>query len=309
MFSKVLIDSWNSIPEGYAKEIEQLSSLGYKAWAVRSKVAHGVAVLYPRIDMEVREGFSGVDLYTEKLPTGHGPDKVENCLILMSSAPIESVPFTTLCSEFVSPGPDGSQRDALISNPIGWWAEWKELLGNKNVDERVYDTLGELLVLKYLAEHGNHAEWNGPDCATYDIDSESSYFEVKSTTARKSRCITLSNRFQLVPPEGASLSIVLCQFEKALAGYCIDDLVVALGSLGYNTSELNARLDKLGLERGKSARRRYYMLHDMVEYRVDESFPAIRDSSFVGGVLPKCIQSFTYTLSLDGVQGTSLLEG
>ena len=41
----------------------------------------------------------------------------------------------------------------------------------------------------------------------------------------------------------------------------------------------------------------------MIFYEVNDEFPAIRENSFVGGILPKGIQSITYTLSLDGVEG------
>ena len=279
MLSEELRNAWKSIPTGHIKEIYSLKGSDYPAWAVRRETTHGVAISLPNDDLEVRESFSGVDLYAERL--GAGPDPSIRCLFLMTSAPIESVPFATLCSEFVFPGDNGSQRAEIMSNPIGWWTEWKELLGNKTVDERVYDTLGELMVLKYLAEHGENAEWNGPDAATYDIDCGTKFVEVKSTTARNSRCITLSNRFQLIPPQGSHLHLVLCQFEKAKDGHCIDELVIVLGELGYNTATLNARLEKLGLGRGKSARRRCYILHGMIEYLVDDSFPAIRDLSLI----------------------------
>ena len=170
MYSGVLRDAWNSVPIGYLKSITPLKDAEYPAWVVRTEAAHGVAIPFPD-SLEVREGFSGVDLYTAELQTG--PDARQGCLVLMSSSPIESVPFATLCSEFISPGENGLQRNDLTSNPIGWWTEWKELLGNKNVDERVYDVLGELMVLKHLAERGIHAEWNGPDASTYDINCES----------------------------------------------------------------------------------------------------------------------------------------
>lgn len=46
----------------------------------------------------------------------------------------------------------------------------------------------------------------------------------------------------------------------------------------------------------------------MIFYEVNDEFPAIRENSFVGGILPKGIQSITYTLSLDGVEGKNILE-
>ena len=78
--------------------------------------------------------------------------------------------------------------------------------------------------------------------------------------------------------------------------------------MGYSSVVLNQKLESLGLERGKSVRNRQYILHSMLQYNVDASFPAIRESSFVGGHLPKGIISITYKVSLDGLDAVSLLN-
>ena len=56
-----------------------------------------------------------------------------------------------------------------------------------------------------------------------------------------------------------------------------------------------------------SARKRNYVLHAATKYTVDESFPAIRETSFVGGVLPSGVMSITYTVTLDGIPGENIL--
>ena len=78
-------------------------------------------------------------------------------------------------------------------------------------------------------------------------------------------------------------------------------------TVGYSTVALNNKLESLGFEKGKSARNRQYILHAMLEYKVDESFPAIKETSFVDGHLPKGVQSLTYTVSLDGLDATNLI--
>lgn len=97
--------------------------------------------------------------------------------------------------------------------------QWKELLGNKDIDARVYDVLGELVVLKYLAENGKIAEWNGPSGAIYDIDCETEYYEVKSSVSRSKRTITLSNRFQLTPPKGTELYLIFANLKPHFTGF------------------------------------------------------------------------------------------
>ncbi len=117
----------------------------------------------------------------------------------------------------------------------------------------------------------------------------------------------MSNVFQLDPPEGTRLFLVLCQFEAALSGISINSLVDDLEQLGYSRTVLNDKLEKLGLERGKTARKRCYVLHAATKYLIDDSFPAIREKSFVGGMLPSGVMSITYTVTLDGVNGENLL--
>lgn len=94
-----------------------------------------------------------------------------------------------------------------MESPLEWWRSWKEMLGNKNIDPRIYDVLGELVVLKTMIPLGEDISWNGPDHASYDIEMESKFVEVKSTIARDKREVTISSHFQL-QPENKPLHLV-----------------------------------------------------------------------------------------------------
>lgn len=284
--------------------VVSLSNEGYETWTMKNRSEYGVAIPIES-DEEISEYFSGAHLYTDKKILNDEEER--NILFLTCDKEDIIEPFSALCAELVTPGENGELRSELERNPLAWWSQWKELLGNKNVDFRAYDVLGELWVLKYLAEHGEQAEWNGPNGATYDIDCNGYFAEVKSTTARNKKQITLSNLFQLVPPNGQKLYIILCQFESAQEGISINSLVKDLEQLGYSSSGLNEKLSKLGLEKGKTARKRNYIVHAVAKYCVDDNFPAIRPTSFVGGALPDRVMSITYTVTLDGLTGEILL--
>ena len=304
MLTDELRNNWAGNPSGMLMNVVSLTNLGYETWTMRNGSEYGVAVPIQSSE-EISEYFSGAHLYTDKKILN---DKEErNVLFLTSDREDIIEPFSALCAELVNPGDDGELRKELENDPLAWWSQWKELLGNKNVDFRAYDVLGELWVLKYLAEHGEQAEWNGPNGATYDIDCNGYFAEVKSTTARNKKQITLSNLFQLDPPNGQKLYLILCQFESAQEGISINSLVKDLEQLGYSSSVLNEKLSKLGLEKGKTARKRNYIVHAVTKYCVDESFPAIRPTSFAGGALPDGVMSITYTVTLDGITGENLL--
>lgn len=304
MLTEEIINNWAGTPSGMFLSIVSLAKNGYETWTLKNRAEYGVAVPI-EFDEEISEYFSGAHFYTDKRILNDEEEK--NFLFLTSEKADIVEPFAALCAELIEPGKDGELRNELKRNPLAWWAQWKELLGNKNVDFRAYDVLGELWVLKFLAERGEQAEWNGPNGATYDIDCNGYYVEVKSTTSRNKRQITLSSQFQLDPPNGTELFLVLCQFESAQDGISINGLVQDLEKLGYSSSGINEKLGKLGLEKGKTARKRTYMVHAVTRYRVDENFPAIRPSSFVNGDKPEGVMSITYTVTLDGITGENLL--
>ena len=294
-----ILFQWKGTPENHCKEIYSIKKLGYLAWSIVSGERFGVAIPNEK-GVSVDESFAGADLFSGTVTVQGNELKT---LMLMSENKSSMEPFSYLCSEFIQVGNDGQRRIEITDNPLAWWQQWKELLGNKNVDEMVYDTLGELVVLYYLSTHGDVAEWNGPTGATYDIDCGNKYVEVKSTKSRNKREITLNNEFQLQPPPGSSLQIALCQFEDATSGISINKVVNLLSDLGYDRKDLNGKLRKRGFRENKSVRNRNYILHRITFYDVDDSFPAIRDESFVGGEKPKGVKSYTYTVTLDGIQG------
>lgn len=304
MLSDEILANWAGMPSANAMIISSLSNAGYIAWTIKTAAGYGVAIPVDS-DEEISEHFAGAHYFTGDILLDNSGQ--EHVLILVTQKEEIKDQFAALCAELLAPGKNGELRKELSQSPVAWWMAWKELLGNKSVDMRVYDALGELWTLKHLAEHGEHAEWNGPDGATYDIDCESYYTEVKSTTARNKRQITLSNLFQLDPPEGKKLFLVLCQFESSLSGISINSMVDQLENLGYSRAAINEKLERLGLEKGMSARKRCYVLHAATKYAVDESFPAIRETSFVGGVLPSGVMNITYTVTLDGIPGENIL--
>lgn len=304
MLIEELIDNWAGNPSGMFSKLISLTNAGYETWTTKNRSEYGVAIPIES-DEEISEYFSGAHMYTDRMLLD---DKEErNILFLTSDREDILEPFAALCAEMITPGMNGELRNELKRNPLAWWSQWKELLGNKSVDLRAYDVLGELWVLKYLAEQGEQAEWNGPNGSTYDIDCNGYFVEVKSTTARNKKQITLSNLFQLDPPNGQALYLFFCQFESSQEGISINSLVKELEQLGYSSSGLNEKLSKLGLEKGKTARKRNYILHDVIKYPIDNNFPAIRNTSFKDDSLPSGVMNITYTITLDGVTGEKII--
>ena len=301
-----IIKNWSTDIVGYAHAVSALDSLGFPGWTVKYHDSYGVAIPYEGTE-EINELFSNAQIKSDIITVKNG--QAQKAILLLAKYSVAQHPFSSLCEELMNPGDQGENRKAVLSSPVSWWRDWKELLGNKDIDDRVYDTLGELCVMKHYVSRGEEVSWGGPDASTYDLELNDRFVEVKSTTSRSKKEITINNQFQLDPPE-KTLDLVLCVFEEsALNGTSIDEVVADLVSLGISADYLNSRLAKKGLEEGMSSRKRKFITHDILKYRIDERFPRITPDSFVAGVLPLGINKITYTVNLDGMEAESLIQG
>ena len=101
---------------------------------------------------------------------------------------------------------------------------------------------------------------------------------------------------------------MFCQFEPTVqTGESIDSVIDWFAGIGYNVSALNEKLASKGLEIGMSSRKHTFLLHSMLKYTVDETFPRITPASFVGGALPAGITKISYTVDLSGMVPESML--
>ena len=304
--SEQIRNNWKTDIQGHAQDVWSLKSTDYPAWTVKLNDSYGVAIPYAGSEA-INESFANAKLYSTIIPmTGQSP---VSAIVLRTGAENIEGPFSTLCAELIEPGAEGEHRLEILADPVAWWKDWKELLGNRNIDERIYDTLGELCVLKTLISAGEEAAWNGPDGASYDIELPDRFVEVKSSTVRDRKEVTISSQFQLDPPN-KRLELVFCQFEPTIcSGESIDSVVKWFEDIGYNVNTINEKLLSKGFEIGMSSRKRTFLLHNMLMYTVDENFPRITPASFVGGTMPAGITKKSYSVDLSGMVPKSMLQG
>ena len=303
---QAILDNWETDIEGSAQSIRTLHDKGYPAWTVRFQGEYGVAIPY-RGSEAINESFANAYLRSSMIRLDSG-ESISSVVLTSNNETIKR-PFASFCEEFVSPGQNGNQRIMKETDPLSWWFEWKTLLGNRDIDELIYDTLGELCVLYYSVLQDSDVVWNGPNGATYDIETNQCFYEVKSTLNRDRNQVTISNQFQLFPPQ-KPLKLVLCRFEPVqVSGISIDAMIGKFTNIGYNVDDINDKLGKKGMEKGRSSRRREFILHEMLLYEVTEDFPRITPESFVGGKMPQGIVKINYTADLSGLPSVSLLQG
>lgn len=296
-----ILGHWMNNRPGYSSQILSIRDCENPAWAITfANGEYGVAVP-SNSEMLIAERFSSVRLETMMITN---LTRSEN-LVLCSREGTRA--FAALCSEFVNPGADGAVRKALLDNPVAWWKEWKNLLGNKSVDKKVYDVLGELISLATLDAMGLYPIWTGPNGASVDIDCGNEKYEVKSSIVRTSKTIEAHGLFQL-SEESVPKHLLFAQFEPSVQGCSIDGTVSYLERRSFSLSDLNSMLADLGYPEGSSSRRESYRLLGLSKYAITPEFPHISLESFVGGLLPQGVMGINYTVSLDGLDCDSLLR-
>lgn len=222
MLTDEIRNNWNCDIIGYAQPLSSLEKSDYPAWTVKFVDSYGVAIPYDG-KQEINENFANAKIYSSVIRFNATTE--QKALLLTTESIDIMVPFSALCAELVDPGENGLFRSEITDSPVRWWREWKNLLGNKSIDDRVYDVLGELCVLNRLIDVGEEVSWNGPSGASYDIETDKRFVEVKSSVVRDRREITISNHFQLDPPE-KHLDLIFCQFEPSVSsGYSINAIV------------------------------------------------------------------------------------
>ena len=270
------------------REIKTLPSL-YPAWVIKKDDKYGVCIIYNN-NQVISEGFESTYIKTNRIRIDS--DECEyNVIELTCNQKNLREHFSLVCADFVDPGINGKNRERLIENPINWWKEWKELLGNNNVDIKVYDIIAEMLVLGYLKDKGFNPFWSGIEQHTHDIETDlDNIYEVKATIERYNSNITINSQYQLDSEK--DLYICFLRMEESITGYSINDMVDILCDKGFKRYELEEKLENIGLEKGKSARNKKFKVIERRKYNVDDKFPKITNES---------IKKIVYTLELDGI--------
>lgn len=216
--------------------------------------------------------------------------------------------FATVASHFLA----AEYRGLVSADPVRWWNQWKELLGNTVHAEQPYTVLAELVVLQKLFEIAiPELDWAGPNSATHDITSSILDVEVKSTLMKTDSTVTISSPHQLRVFDSRPLFLFHVRLEPGFQGESIDsirDQIVATDKI--TSDRLDAQLSRAGLPPGRHARRVKYEILSVEIYPVTSSFPKLESGDFVGGQPPRGVSVSSYQVDLAfAVEKWSLRDG
>lgn len=306
MLRNEIRENWKQDHVDNLQIIESLNN-DYPAYTIKTCDGYGVAIPISN-DIQVNEDFSNARLITQTFFVQQKGIS-ESFLTLIAPNTTDEKIFSSLCEQFVFPGAYGEFRNEIVSSPLKWWIDMKQLLGNKDSDEMIYDTLGELVIYDYLVRRDIAAKWAGPKGSSIDIETNDEMIEVKSSIVRSRKEVTIHGKSQLISPHNKKLFLCFCVFEMSSnTGISINDIVYNLANDGYDVTELNKLLEGKGFGLGKSSRDRKFILWNVYKYTVDDSFPRIIDSSFVGGTIPEGISNIAYTVNLDGLPCNIIID-
>lgn len=184
---------------------------------------------------------------------------------------------------------------------------WRELLARDSVPlpdrSTVIGLFGELIVLRNLVRINPLAlkTWTGPDRGRFDFFGGGNALEVKTSFQRQGIVLTIHGHDQLDPPLDGNLHLIALQIEETPAGgESLNDIVNSLVSAGVNQAEIYGKLARLGFfpETLMLIDDQRFGLVEQRIYLVNNEFPRITGSSFVGGALPRGVISLSYQLDL-----------
>ena len=207
--------------------------------------------------------------------------------------------FASICTQFVDPGICGDGRRRLCLDPLEWWKNWKELLGNKISEKKPYSVIGEMIALLEIYKEDSSTVWKSIEAGSHDIETNDKSVEVKSTINRYGTSVTISSQFQLRSIN--QLYLYFYRLEKSEEGVSINYLKDKLLQAGYSEDLIEKQLDSYGYEYGSSARNEKYKVLEDRKYLVDETFPKITNRSFKENKIPKHVTQIVYTIDLEGV--------
>lgn len=223
--------------------------------------------------------------------------------------------FSTIATEVVEAiGPNNAGPSGVA---IGVLERWRALLARAPSTTPSTEVLvglwGELFHLREVCRIDplGVPAWRGPRGAVHDFRVANDAFEVKATLVRGGWRASISGLDQLETPTPGSLHFGILRLEELPGGGlsvpALIDEIVALGADAALLHDLVSRAG-LGTEQLVAAREWGFRLLDHRVWHVDEAFPRMTRTSFVGGAPPPGVARIEYQLDLSAHAGHAISD-
>lgn len=307
--AEVIRKKFANLPDNSASKIEGFEE-HFSSWVIKIKSNYAVGIMVDE-KIKINESFANVSFYTDWF-------KVNNTnkylLVLASSDETLRNEFAGICALFLETHESGLKRGEIFRDPIKWWKDWKNLIGNRSVEKNVHGILGELVILFYLKKNIikdiSADNWTGPEGKSIDIRTETTNYEVKSSLIKYNNIVTISGQYQLT--YGTKLSLMVVKFEDPGIDtigndiVSIESIIMKLAGLGIDKSKLNAKVSRLGIKENSLDRKKQFRILRINEYPIKQDFPYI-DLNRLDGIPNKDrILQVTYKVDLTGLENSEI---
>lgn len=270
---------------GKIVEIKQENNMKFYTFVMNDEM--GVGIIYNKID-EIHESFNSFSLCTK---TYFYDEKNTTFIMLLKKGKKGLKDFSRVCASFVCE----ENRNSIILNPIDWWEEWRQLIGNTNKEQAIYPLIAELLLYYYVYKNDSTAKWNYHTYPTHDIESDSKTYEVKSTLSKYNSIIHVSSENQLKRGKNP-LFLFFVRMEESLDGLCLEDVLNKFCS--EKKSELMCSIKKAYPNLQTHQKKKKFKILDIRKYVVDDNFPVLNIDR---NQIPSCINHISYDIDLLGL--------
>jgi len=272
-------------------------------WVLRIDGEYAVGIEIDE-NMKVNEAFSNVSYYTHEFLI----EKDYKYLLILSSPSSDlRSEFAGIAAMFIEPGENNSKRNKLLSSPQEWWETWKDLLGNRNIDNTVHGMIGELLFLFYLkgmyGEDMTIESWTGPSFSSQDFVMKERTYEVKSTLIKYTDVVNISSQFQINAEDKSYLIFIKLEEvpsdNNSKNNISINRLLILLNKQGFDDEILSNYVNKMGFLKNSLDRSLKFKVLEIRKYKIDEHFPTINTKNIING---QNILQVNYKISLSGLE-------
>ena len=269
----------------------------YRGYVVSDSSYKGVGIEIDQKYRDFRYSFENIKLFVKEKATN---GRQFYMLELVTDQAFDIDKFSNLCLDFLDPGENGERRNQIQENPQTWVDDWKLLIGNRATESKIYDYLGELVILKQLLKDGENAVMTSQ--GSHDIETPNSNIEVKTTIMRYQSLIEIHSKYQLQRLNNDPLFLYFVRLEESISGISINSMLNDLKELNYDMSNIRKKISELD----SNVKEKCYKVNEVRKYFINDNFPKITDDTFVGGKMPENISSLKYTIDLDGLSYESI---
>lgn len=233
--------------------------------------------------------------------------KAISCADIICSKKHINQSFARLAEDVVSE----VQRKSHSSGKAGHAVleRWREILraGRTHLipEQEITGLFGELYYLDKLISINPACTclWTGPEMHYHDFSGLNVALEIKSSLSRTGRTYKISSISQLFTQPAKKLFFAGVKLEKSVtAGKSLPALIDEIMGKTTDPVLLLEKLEKIGysVQDAEAYADKLFTVTEDHMYRVDDSFPRIIPSSFIGGAMPGGITRLEYEIDLAG---------